>query len=120
MDEAINELRNAVHQALSLDPNDRSDELINSDVQVESSESTYISSLSGSLPSERSTAASSRRKLFYDSNGDVIVEGDTDGRDADVSPTAWKMPSPAMNWQDLISKANPYHRGSMSRSNFQI
>jgi hypothetical protein len=75
MDEAINELRNAVHQALSLDPNDRSDELINSDVQVESSESTYISSLSGSLPSERSTAASSRRKLFYDSNGDVIVEG---------------------------------------------
>jgi len=78
MEEAALELRNAVHLALSLDPssndnNDhhRNDELLNNDIQAGagSSEGTYISSLSGSLPSDRSIALASRRKNYFAANG---------------------------------------------------
>ena len=79
MEEATAELRNAIHLALSLgEPhgsnedrgnNNIGDDLLNNDVAAHhhhgSSEGTYISSLSGSLPSDRSNALASRRKNYY-------------------------------------------------------
>jgi len=81
MDEAAIELRSAINLALSLDQNVNEQNYYhqhnNNNHELElgiggTSEGTYISSLSGSLPSERSNALASRRKNYYDINKNIM------------------------------------------------
>ncbi|KAL7464336.1 hypothetical protein ACHAXS_004665 [Conticribra weissflogii] len=61
MDDVVNELREAIRQVISL----RGNETYQIEGRAEFSESTYVSSLSGSLPSDKSSSSeAARRKLF--------------------------------------------------------
>jgi len=80
MEEAAIELRSAINLALSLDQNvneqnhqhnNNNHELLELGIGG-TSEGTYISSLSGSLPSERSNVLASRRKNYYDINKNIM------------------------------------------------
>ncbi|KAL9189050.1 hypothetical protein ACHAXT_011540 [Thalassiosira profunda] len=93
MEEAAAELRAAVDLALNLEPACNGlvgDELLHHDIHAHhgSSEPSYISSLSGSLPSERSGAAlaASRRRNYYAAHGGREGEGS----DGSGSRQAWR------------------------------
>ena len=86
IEEAIEELRNAVHLASNSNDDvnkhrDRNDDVLNHDIQ--GSEGTNISSLSGSLPSDRSNALASLRKNLYAANSNHHEHND--------SRHAWQM-----------------------------